>query len=110
MPLVPRTPLALEIACCSLTNKVGCGHVWMTEPFMQHWEWWVTMLEPVSVRATDVLNVTLIDQARGPVRTWQRYRGLDQLKARIKAGELGVIIRRIPNPIEGELASRHTTS
>ena len=28
MPLLPRTPTALEIACCALTNRVCFGHVW----------------------------------------------------------------------------------
>jgi hypothetical protein len=61
----------------------------MTEPF---WEFWANAL-PVQVQAEDALSLTLTERARLPIVAKQGFRGLDLLRAEIKAGRPGIIIR-----------------
>jgi hypothetical protein len=60
------------------------------EPF---WRWWANML-PVRVCTADTLTPILTDSARLPLNTKRGFRGLDLLRAEIKSGRPGVILRR----------------
>jgi len=70
------------------------ANLWRAEPFFA---WWMSMI-PVQISTSDTLIVTLTDQAQRPTKQWRHSRGLDLLKAQIKSGTPGIIVRKIPNP------------
>jgi hypothetical protein len=66
----------------------------MSEPFMHHWQWWAMMTETICVQASDTLRVVISDYTKLPMNVSKGYRGLDALRAEIKNGRPGIIIRR----------------
>jgi hypothetical protein len=65
------------------------------------WHWWQRMMqeiEPVRLQASDTLRLVISDRSTLPVQVQRKgYRGLDHLKAQIKNGVPGVILRRTPS-------------
>jgi hypothetical protein len=89
------THYATYAFACRKHDDIPPSGALMTEPF---WEWWVSMFPPVRIHSTDTLIVSLSDWARLPMLANRGFRGLDLLKAELKRGVPGVIIRKPPAP------------
>lgn len=66
---------------------------WEAEPL---WDTLDRLRAVHQVTASDTLTLTLIDAAQAPVSVRRGYKGLDQLKSRLRCGERNVIIRLHP--------------
>ena len=64
-------------------------HPWQAEPL---WAFFDRLRSPVRIAASDTLVVALTERAALPRRVGT-YKSLDQLRAGLKAGYRGVIIR-----------------